>query len=152
MNGAYTLRRWWVMLGQGILIVVTIAWTTSRGPVPWIVWVAVLFGILSLWSASLVLRVDAKGVRLGRSVSMPWTSIREVVFYEPGVVAADPAIGLRLRPDASLPKGMKSIIHDPRDPDAVPEPLRASARYLDPASLSTAVNEFGGGVPLVRNA
>jgi hypothetical protein len=79
-----------------------------------------------------------------------WTSIHEVVFCEPGV-AANPAIGLRLRPDAPLPKGMKSIVHNPRNPDNVPEPLCASARNLNPARLAAAVKEFGGGVPLVRN-
>jgi len=141
-----------MLLGQGVLIVVAIAWTASRGSVPWIIWIGALFGIVSLWSASLILRVDAKGVRLGRSVSVPWTSIREVAFHGPGVVAADPAIGLRLRPEAPLPDGMKSIVHDPSNPDNIPEPLRASVRNLDHEKLTAAVREFGGGVPLVRSA
>ena len=140
-----------MLLAQAALALVAIAWTFSRGSAPWIFWIAALFGIVSLWSASLILRVDRDGVRLGRSVSVPWTSIREVVFYGPGVVAADPAIGLRLHPDAPLPGGMSSIVHDPRNPDHVPKPLRASARNLDHDRLAAAVGEFGG-VPVVRDA
>lgn len=67
-----------------------------------------------------------------------WSSIREVVLLSPGPFGDEgpPEVGVRLKPGAPLPSGATSIVHDPRQPDAVdPEPL---ARMGKAASIARA--------------
>lgn len=135
------------------------------------IWVLAVFGLLILWqvwSGSERLRVDADGVRLnrtGRSVGagrsaprtfVPWTSIRALIVFVPGV--SDPAgrglteLGVRLEPGAPLPSGVQAIVHDPRRPDEVPDALRLPlrSRSLDHNRLADAVRAHGDGVPLLE--
>jgi hypothetical protein len=115
----------------------------------------------SLWSGSLQFAVDAKGVRFGgalqrrndrQSPFVPWSSVQEVVVWNTGpagLVAGTPEVGVRLRPDAPLPRGVRSLVHDPAHPDAVAPELRTTVPNLDHERLAAAVQAHGGGVPLV---
>jgi hypothetical protein len=112
---------------------------------------AVAFAAWNLWSASLVISVGRRGVRLG-GTRVPWSSIREVVLWNAGPAGlggGEPEVGLRLRPDAPLPDSMGSVIHDPAHPDDVPPELRVTVRGLDRAKLEAAAKAHGG-VPVVN--
>jgi hypothetical protein len=112
-----------------------------------------------LWTTTLVLAVDRKGVRFGGrgrrgdNVVVPWSSIRQVVVWNAGPAGLGggvPEVGLRLRPDAPMPSAVGSLIHDPDHPDDVPPVLRIEVRDLDRDRLDQAVQAHGGGVPLVN--
>jgi hypothetical protein len=118
----------------------------------------VLYGA---WQRSLVLKVDASGVRLGRGVryeynspqamitTVPWSSIRDVVVVSPGPFGGDAAaeVGVRLKPGAPLPPGARAIVSDPRAPDAVQPDMRTRVGdRLDRARLEAAVAAHGGSV------
>jgi hypothetical protein len=123
----------------------------------------VAFGLLVLfqaWQRSLVLKVDAEGVQLGsggyalrdrRTVitSVPWSSIRDVVVSSPGPIGGEGGIevGVRLRPGAPLPQGARTMITDPRNPDAVqPDLCTGVPRHLDRQRLAAAVAANGAQV------
>jgi hypothetical protein len=113
------------------------------------------------WQRSLVLKVDASGLTLGRGVQyewgtqqamstrVPWSSVRDVVVVQPGPIASEGGIevGVRLKPGAPLPDGARAIVSDPREPDAVQPDLRAGvpARF-DPRRFAEAVAAHGARV------
>lgn len=101
----------------------------------------VLYG---LWTDSLLLKVDATGVRT-RRYHVPWTSIRELVLTE----SDPPELAVRLRSEAPLPSGVHAIIHDPNHPDAIAPGLRTElpASGVDRARLQQAAADYGT-VPL----
>lgn len=122
----------------------------------------IVFGavvVYGAWQRSLVLKVDAKGVHLGRGVRyeyggpqamitrVPWSSIREVVVVTPGPFGGDAPteVGVRLTPDAPLPQGARAVVSDPREPDAVQPDMRTrvGARF-DQKALAAAVAAHGG--------
>jgi hypothetical protein len=92
--------------------------------------------LVQAYSESLVLKVNASGVRLKRAF-VPWSSIASVV-------AEGEQVGLRLRPDAPLPQGVRGVIHDPNGPP----PVRLRVRRLDTDALARAVAACGGGASL----
>lgn len=117
--------------------------------------------VIGAWQRSLVLKVDARGVRLGRGVryeygspqamitSVPWASIRDVVIVSPGPFGADAGteVGVRLRPGAPLPQGARAVVDDPRDPDAVQPDMRTRVGdRFDRGRLEAAVSAHGGRV------
>jgi hypothetical protein len=101
----------------------------------------VLYG---LWTDSLLLKVDATGVKT-RRYHVPWSSIRELVLTE----SDPPELAVRLRPGAPLPNGVRAIIHDPSQPDAIAPGLRTQlpAGGVDRARLQQAAADYGT-VPL----
>jgi hypothetical protein len=127
------------------LIVLVFLMTQTELPVT-PTWFAVICGAILLydmWSATLDLRVDAKGVRLGRRSAVPWDSIHEVVLSET-------AVEVRLKHGAPLPSGVDSAIHDPARRYATAPQLRTDVPGAERSALAAAVEGFGG-VPL-RNA
>lgn len=101
--------------------------------------VAVVVALVQAWGASLVLRVDQAGVRMGARRFVPWESIE-------AVVAAEEEVGVRLRRGAPLPRGVRGVIHDPEG--LGPVVARAAVPGLDRAALGTAVAAFGRGAAL----
>ena len=124
----------------------------------------VAFGLIVLfqaWQRSLVLKVDAEGVQLGRGVrsqqgdrrttvtSVPWSSIRDVVVSSPGPIGGEGGteVGVRLRPGAPLPRGARAMISDPRSPDAVqPDMCTGVPGRFDRQRLAAAVAANGAQV------
>ena len=112
------------------------------------------FGLIVLfqaWQRSLVLKVDAEGVQLGRGVitSVPWSSIRDVVVSSPGPIGSEGGteVGVRLRPGAPLPRGARAMISDPRNPDAVqPDMSTGVPGRFDRQRLAAAVAANGAQV------
>jgi hypothetical protein len=96
----------------------------------------VLYG---LWTDSLVLKVDASGVRT-RRYQVPWSSVRELVLTE----GDPPELAVRLLPGASLPSGVRAIIHDPKQPDAIAPGLRTELppSGIDRARLQQAATDY----------
>lgn len=127
----------------------------------------VAFGVLVLyqaWQRSLVLKVDAGGVRLGRGVryehgdqrtmitAVPWSSIRDVVVVSPGPIGGEGSteVGVRLKPGAPLPDGARAMIVDPANPDAVQADLCTGvAGRFDRGRLAEAVATHGAGARVV---
>jgi hypothetical protein len=119
--------------------------------------VAAVIGLSGLWRGSLLFAVDARGVRFATPLQrrndtggvpvVPWASIRAVVVWNP--FAGTPEVGVRLRPDAPLPRGVRALVHDPAHPDDVAPELRVGVPNLDRERLAAAVQAHGGGVPLV---
>jgi hypothetical protein len=93
-----------------------------------------------IWTDSLLLKVDATGVRT-RRFHVPWTSVRELVLTE----SDPPELAVRLRPGAPLPSGVRAIIHDPNQPDAIAPGLRTQlpASGVDRARLQQAAADYG---------
>lgn len=89
--------------------------------------------LVQAYSESLVLKVNASGVRLKRAF-VPWSSIASVV-------AEGEQVGIRLRPEAPLPQGVRGVIHDPNGPPNV----RQRVHRLDADALAQAVAASGGG-------
>ena len=52
---------------------------------------------------------------------------------------------MRLREGAPMPDGVRALIHDPGNPDAVPPSLRVAVPGLDRERLDRAVQAFGRG-------
>ena len=106
---------------------------------------------LETWRATLVLRVDAEGVRIGQRPNrripqpfVPWTSIQEVALTE----TDPPEIAVRLKQGAPLPAGRGR--GDPRSGPTLRSPHRGCGCPLpgaDRSALAAAVEGFGG-VPL----
>jgi hypothetical protein len=121
-------------------------------PVPplWILVVGGAFAVYEAWRTTLVLRVDGKGVLLGRrpnrrtrQPNVPWSSIHEVALTE-----TDPQeIEVRLRLGAPLPDGVAGAVHDPSRQYGRAPQLRMPVPGADRATLAAAVQHFGG-VPL----
>ena len=124
----------------------------------------VAFGLIVLyqaWQRSLVLQVDAEGVKLGRGVryeygdqrtmitAVPWSSIRDVVVISPGPIGGEGGteVGVRLRPGAPLPQGARAMVSDPRNPDAVqPDMCTGVPGRFDRKRLAEAVAANGARV------
>ena len=118
------------------------------------------------YQRSLVLRVDADGVRLGRGIeyelgyqrmmgaTVPWSSVRDVVVLSPGPLAGGPAqVGVRLKPGAPLPEGARAVVSDPSRPDEVAPDLRTAVPGgFDRVRLERAVAAHGAGVRVVDAA
>ena len=113
-------------------------------------------GAYVTWSGSILLRVDAAGVLIGRGfgyaygdrrplrAQVPWSSIDEVLVVASGV--GEEEVAVRLRDDAPLPWNVKGVIRDPGAPDPVAPELRTSVPpgKLDRPGLAAAVATFGG--------
>ena len=124
----------------------------------------IAFGLIVLyqsWQRSLVLQVDADGVKLGRGVrydygdqrtmitAVPWSSIRDVVVISPGPIGGEGGteVGVRLRPGAPLPQGARAMVSDPRNPDAVqPDMCTGVPGRFDRKRLAEAVAANGARV------
>lgn len=104
--------------------------------------------LLKLWQLSLVLGVTRRGVRLAGGASVPWPSVAAIVVARgrPGWV------GVRLRPGAPLPRGVRGIVEDPADPSLVAAGLRRPiiGWVLDPHRLVRAVSLFGPHAAVVE--
>jgi hypothetical protein len=134
-------------------------WRVVRPPALFVVAFLVI-AVVNAWSLTLVFSVDRRGIRFARRSNdrstplVPWSSIREVVVWNAGPAglgaSGEPEVGVRLRPDAPLPRGVPAIIHDPSDPDAVAPELRTAIPGLDRARLEAAVQAHGGGVTVVN--
>ncbi len=91
----------------------------------------------------------------GRLVVVPWRSIAEVVVLPPRVSSpADlgtsvGAVGVRLRPDAPLPAGVRSIIREPGGAGPLVT-RRMQGWTLDRTRLLAAVCSYAPGVPVVE--
>jgi hypothetical protein len=75
-----------------------------------------------------VLAVRSEGVTI-RDVSVPWSSIRQVVIIQPQSSASESdevEVGLRLIPDASLPDDLLFHDIDVSTPSEIPSAVRAS--------------------------
>ncbi|MDQ3611802.1 MAG: hypothetical protein M4D85_09420, partial [Actinomycetota bacterium] len=110
----------------------------------------VVIMMLSLRDMTTRLRIDADGVTFSPShgkrspVFVPWLSVREVVVVT-GPTAA-PQVGVRLRPGAPLPQGVRGMVHDPTRPDAVQPSLTRVVPGLDRSALAMAVQACGSRV------
>ena len=134
---AYTLRAPKPVALLPLIVVPVLLVLSDRLGLPGFpVFFLVAFGLLVLyqaWQRSLVLKVDAGGVHLGRGVryehgdqrtmitAVPWSSIRDVVVVSPGPIGGEGGteVGVRLKPGAPLPDGARSMIVDPANPDAM---------------------------------
>jgi hypothetical protein len=137
-RGAYTVRRpnWRRVLGSLATLAFMVAFVVVGGFISHFGTFAVVFLAFAAyatlgeaWRSSLRLRIDGDGVLVrepapgttGRAVSVPWSSIRELVLsteYVPGSVEPVPTrLGVRLHPGAPLPAGAHAVIHDPNAPD-----------------------------------
>jgi hypothetical protein len=75
------------------------------------------------------LRIDEKGVRVRPAGRIPWEHIQSVSYRGPH------AVGVRLKPDSPLPKGVRGMI----DGEVT---LPARGIELDPARLDQAVRAY----------
>ena len=114
----------------------------------WFAAAAILLALSEAWRATLVLRVDDKGVRIGQRPSrrlpqpfVAWTSIQEVALTE----TDPPEIEVRLKQGAPLPEGVNSAIHDPSQRNVTASRLRMPVPGADRLALAAAVERFGGG-------
>jgi hypothetical protein len=106
--------------------------------------VALIAGTLLGVRPPVILRIDAKGVRMGRpgrrpDAEVPWSSID-------AVAASHSEVGVKLRPGSPLPPGVSGIVHGGDDPP--PPELTVVVPGLDRLALANAVAAYGGGVPL----
>lgn len=91
----------------------------------------------------------------GRLATVPWRSIAEVVLLPPHISAPSDlgtsvgAIGVRLRPDAPLPAGVRGIVREPGEAGPlVTRPVQGWS--LDRTRLLAAVSAYAPGVPVVE--
>ena len=154
----YTLRRIGpaAILPGAILLVALGLSLAGAIPIPPEVFLVLLaLGFYQGAQRTLILRVDADGIRLGRGVmyeygaartlrtDVPWEHVREVVVG-PGEV------GVRLKQGAPLPDGARSIVSDPGRLDALAPDLRVAVPgRFDRAKLESAVAAHGAAVPVV---
>ena len=101
--------------------------------------------IVKALTASIV-AVRSEGVTI-RDVSVPWSSIRQVVIVHPQSSASESdevEVGLRLPPDASLPEDLSSLDIDSSTPSEIPSVLRTPLydQSLDRERLVAAVHGF----------
>lgn len=109
-------------------------WLGFGGMLGWPAVAFLLFGVGSGVYRAIrrpeLLRVDGEGVRFG-GVAVPWPSVWQLVLLRPepvvGAFRTDlpPQVGVRLKRGAPLPAGMNSLVTDPDDPLAIPDPLRS---------------------------
>ena len=153
----YTLRRIGpaaVLPGAILLVALGLALAGVIPIPPEVILVLLALGLYQGAQRTLVLRVDADGIRLGRGVmyeygaartlrtDVPWAHVREVVVG-PGEV------GIRLEEGAPLPDGARSMVSDPGRPDALAPDLRVAVPgRFDRAKLEAAVAAHGPGVPV----
>jgi hypothetical protein len=146
----YTLRRIGpaAVLPGAILVVALGLSLAGAIPIPPEVFLVLLaLGLYQGAQRTLVLRVDADGIRLGRGVmyeygaartlrtDVPWEHVREV--------------GVRLNEGAPLPDGARSMVSDPGRPDALAPDLRVAVPgRFDRAKLEAAVAAHGPAVPV----
>lgn len=150
-------------VAAGLAVVAAISLVAGNAPPTVFVVVAVVVGASGLWRASVLLRVDGDGVRVGRGLghaygdtrvlttTVPWSSVDEVLVVSSGV--GEEQVAVRLRPDDPLPWDVRGVIRDPSAPDPVPPELRTDipAGKLDRMSLERAVAGFGGGAVRVAD-
>jgi hypothetical protein len=157
----YRVRRLKFTIPWGLVFIGAIGfyiWRIGRPPVLFVAAFAVI-AVVNAWSITLAFSVDRRGIRFARRTNdpttplVPWSSIREVVVWNAGPAglgtSGEPEVGVRLQPEAPLPRGVRSIIHDPGNPDAVAPELRKAIPGLDRERLEAAVRAHGGGVPVV---
>lgn len=102
-----------------------------------------------------ILAVRSDGVTIN-DVSVPWSSIRQVVIVQPNSSIAESdevRVGLRLDPDAPLPEDLSSLEIDSSSPSEIPSALCTSldGHPLNRDRLLTAVHGFSpSGVPLIE--
>jgi hypothetical protein len=103
------------------------------------------YGVFRAVRPAPALRAGPDGLRLDK-VSVPWTSIREVVIVLP-VAQSGPSpaveVGLRLHHGAPLPDGMDSVVYDPGDPNAMQVRRTFGAGRVAPEPLAAAVRAYG---------
>ena len=142
-------RRAALQLGAvGLVFVVVVAFMNQRSPLPFVCFA--VFAAFNLRQASLLLRVDASGVRLGR-ITVPWSSLSSVRKVRS--LGEGEELELRLRPDARLPDGVRGIVRAPGETDVSAPELRLALPpgTLDRDALRRAVTAFGGGaVPVLE--
>ena len=145
-----------VVIALALLAVISFVLGDVPSPFAVVVLVVVV-GAINLARASVLLRVDDEGVRIGRGMgraygdtrvlttTVPWSSVDEVLVVSSG--AGDEQVAVRLRADAPLPWNVRGVIRDPSAPDPVPPELRTNvpAGKLDRMALERAVAGFGGG-------
>jgi hypothetical protein len=113
----------------------------------WFAAAAAAIALFEAWRGLIVLRVDAKGVLIGRRrrrippPMVPWSSIHEVALNE----SDPPEIEVRLKQGAPLPQGVDAAIHDPTRPNVTAPQLRMAVPGADRTALAAAVDAFGGG-------
>lgn len=118
---------------------------------------AVVIILVNLRQASLLLRVDASGVLLGRGLSnegglrsatVPWSSLESLRVVRSASGAEE--LELRLNSDAPLPEGARAIIRAPGERSVSAPELRVALPdgSLDRGAFERAVAAFGGGVPV----
>lgn len=126
---------------------------------------AVVVRAVQIRNGRIALDVGPVGVRLGqratalggRPVAVPWRSIAELVVLPPRVFSpADlgrnvGAFGVRLRPDAPLPAGLRGIIREPSGVGPlVTRPVEGWT--LDRPRLLAAVSAYAPGVRVVDHS
>lgn len=124
----------------------------------------VILRVNQLRTGRIALEVGPVGIRIGpaptvysgRPVAVPWRSITEVVLLPPRVLSpADletsvGAIGVRLRPDAPLPFGVRALVREPGGVGPlVTRPMRGWT--LDRNRLVAAVSAYAPGVRVVES-
>ncbi len=156
------------MLGTALLVGWLALWPGIGGHRPPAIFWAFLVLVLVLRAGRIrngriAFEVGPAGIRMsepvtlygGRLVAVPWRSIAEVVVLPPRVSSpADlgtsvGAVGVRLRPDAPLPGGVRGIIREPSGAG----PLltrRVQGWTLDRTRLMAAVSSYAPGVPVVE--
>jgi hypothetical protein len=123
----------------------------------------VILRVNQLRTGRIALEVGPVGIRIGqtptlysgRPVAVPWRSITEVVVLPPRVLSpADlgrsvSSIGVRLRPDAPLPAGVRALVREPGGVGPlVTRPVRGWV--LDRNRLVAAVSAYAPGVRVVE--
>jgi len=153
----YTLRRIGpaaVLPGAILLVALGLSLSGAIPIPPEVILVLLALALYQGLQRTLILRVDADGIRLGRGVmyeygaartlrtDVPWEHVREVVV-RPGEV------GVRLNEGAPLPDGARSMVSDPGRPDVLAPDLRVAVQgRFDRARLEAAVAAHGPGVPV----
>jgi hypothetical protein len=109
--------------------------------------------VLMLPRRQVLLRVGHEGISLKRSTGrlatgarsrhIPWSSVAQVVVADLGD-GRPVRVGLRLRPGAPLPWGVRAVIGDPSDRRSLQPELAQDvpAAALDRARLAAAVRAF----------
>ena len=131
------------LLGAGAIVAFVFVFDFPR----WFAVAAAALALFEAWRGTLVLRVDAKGVLIGRRSRripppmVPWSSIHEVALTE----TDPPEIEVRLKQGAPLPEGVDAAIDDPSRPSVTAPQLRMAVPGADRLALAAAVDAFGGG-------
>ena len=124
-----------VGLGQILPLVVFAVWIalielTGLDFPLWVIVAAAAFSLVRLVLDTEHVRVDAEGVRVRPAARIPWEQIDAVSYQGPE------ALGVRLKPGAPLPRGLRGMI----DGELT---LRTRGAELDRARLARAVAAYG---------